>query len=236
MIASSIHHAHVALNGAARIGVLEKAATSRYELPERLFRARIPSFGGWAQGPQGRRFAFPVRQPAFSRHPIGVVVATSPRREGKRTMQDEITKSDEARFWSRVEVFSDDRCWIWNGSLPRGADSYGRFNGEPAHRFAYRLFHGQIADGLVIRHKCDNRRCVNPHHLETGTHADNMADAVERKRMASGARHPKTKLTAEQVAEIRESSERGIELARRFGVSESTISYIRSGRSWKAAA
>lgn len=138
-----------------------------------------------------------------------------------------------AQFWSRVSVHSQDRCWIWNGATPKGEHGYGRFNGEYAHRIAYRMSNGEIPEGMIVRHQCDNRRCVNPAHLLVGTAADNTGDAIQRNRLASGSRHGRTRLTDEQVAEIRSSSEKGRELAQRMGVSESTISYIRSGRSWK---
>ena len=32
--------------------------------------------------------------------------------------------------------------------------------------------------GLVVRHACDNARCVNPKHLLIGTHSDNAIDSV----------------------------------------------------------
>ena len=61
-----------------------------------------------------------------------------------------------------------------------------RMNGEnvSASRYVYSMIHGKIEDGMVIRHKCDNPKCINPLHLEIGTHADNMKDRDERGRGA----------------------------------------------------
>ena len=49
-----------------------------------------------------------------------------------------------------------------------------------AHRVAWEEVHGPIPDGLVVRHKCDNRACINVDHLELGTHKDNRHDAARR--------------------------------------------------------
>ena len=52
-----------------------------------------------------------------------------------------------------------------------------------AHRVAWEQANGQpIPPGMVVRHACDNPPCVNPLHLQLGTHADNVRDTHERGR------------------------------------------------------
>ena len=69
-------------------------------------------------------------------------------------------------------------CHIWKGHL--AVTGYGRvyYNRRLwlAHRLAWTLKNGPIPDGMVICHRCNVRRCVNPDHLALGTRADNNAD------------------------------------------------------------
>jgi HNH endonuclease len=68
-------------------------------------------------------------------------------------------------------------CHIWHGPLKRG---YGRLQylgrSWRAHRLALSLKHGPIPDGMILCHRCNVKRCVNPDHLALGTRADNNAD------------------------------------------------------------
>lgn len=126
-------------------------------------------------------------------------------------------------------------CIAWQGAI-RNSKGYGQITVKGrkylAHRVVYEKAHGPLPAGLVVRHRCDNPRCVNPEHLEVGTQADNMADCAKRGRQFSV-------LTAEQVVFIRNNYKPrcpefgGTALARRFGVSPATVSMALNRRNWK---
>lgn len=91
-------------------------------------------------------------------------------------------------------------CWLWL-KCTVGEGRYGRLScdGIPrqAHIASWEAKNGRrVPTGLLVRHKCDVSLCVNPDHLETGTHADNMRDRNARGRTARGARHGHSKLRA----------------------------------------
>lgn len=145
-------------------------------------------------------------------------------------MEHEDVAVREHRFWSKVDKTGD--CWVWTGK--RNGSGYGMFwvppREERAHRVSILLRDGELDAEAVVLHLCDNPACVNPEHLEVGTQADNLRDCREKGRHAFGEQHGHAKLTDDQVMEIRRSSERQIDLARRFGVSKTTICNIRAGR------
>lgn len=102
------------------------------------------------------------------------------------------------------------------------------------HRYSYEKHNGPVPEGLVVRHRCDNRRCWNPAHLEVGTHADNTQDMLDRGRCqpARGVYNGQAKLSNDQVREIYSSSASVRELAKLFGVHEVQVRRIRSGQAW----
>lgn len=85
-----------------------------------------------------------------------------------------INATAEERFWHRVE--KTDGCWNWTG--PLNEKGYGILADEGkhtvrAHRFAFELLVGPIPEGLHLDHKCKNKRCVRPDHLEPVTLQEN---------------------------------------------------------------
>jgi len=75
-------------------------------------------------------------------------------------------------------------CWIYTGY--KNECGYGRFRvaGKKtlAHRFSYEMRVGNIPDGMLVLHTCDNPACIKPEHLYLGKDKDNAGDMVDRKR------------------------------------------------------
>ena len=146
----------------------------------------------------------------------------------------------EERFWRYVNKKGPDDCWNWLGS---GVDGYGsiglggRKAGKVlAHRVSWEIHNGKIPDsedyhGVVVRHRCNNRACVNPNHLKLGTQADNVQDMWVNK----GGRRGNARLTESQIAAIKSDPRSSRQLAPIYGVSDAHIRAIRSGRTWKTS-
>jgi len=143
------------------------------------------------------------------------------------------------KTWSFVEACVTEKttaCILWKFALNR--DGYGvtwrNRKSVQAHFAVCTLAHGQRKSAdLEARHLCGNRACVNPAHLAWGTCAENQEDRRRHGTLPLGETVYCAKLTDSQVRVIRSSSETGLQLARRFGVTPSTISSIRCGHTWK---
>lgn len=148
------------------------------------------------------------------------------------------------RFWTHVDRSAGPNgCWRWLGWIDHygygrftAKDADGKWGSEKAYRWIYTEAVGPISPGSHLDHmchqrdschggtSCPHRACVNPRHLREVSPVTNIR------------RGAAAKLTYEQAQEIRrrrESGERGVDLAREFGVSKSNISFITTGATWK---
>lgn len=115
-----------------------------------------------------------------------------------------------------------DECWEWQAA--KDGHGYGAISADgarrtlQAHRVSYELANGLIPAGMHVLHRCDNPSCVNPGHLFTGTHADNMRDMGAKGRLT----HRK-KLTVDEVRAICEPTGSTRAIARKVGVSADSV-------------
>ena len=107
--------------------------------------------------------------------------------------------SRKCKVLNRIKIVNG--CWEWQGKI--NESGYGSFQEREkgkkkdlrAHRESYRIFIGDIPQGLYVLHKCDNPACCNPDHLFLGTHSDNMQDMLKkgRENYPRGKNHYKIK-------------------------------------------
>lgn len=145
------------------------------------------------------------------------------------------------RFESHIMPEPNTGCWLWNSALLKYG-GYGLFGYNRkmlrAHRVSYEIYVGPIPKGLFVCHTCDQRSCVNPHHLFIGTHLENMADMRKKNRAArqTGEKHGKTKISSVDVAFIREmyalKKMSYAELGKKFNLSISGVRHIAQGKRW----
>lgn len=101
------------------------------------------------------------------------------------------------------------------------------------HRTLYQERTGKTLPAkIVVRHTCDDRRCINQDHLVEGSHAENTQDMVERGRLRFqfGERHSHAELTNAQVEEVIASTGTQTEIAEQFGIHQSTVSRLKNGK------
>jgi hypothetical protein len=131
------------------------------------------------------------------------------------------------RFWAKVERRGFNDCWPWLGCTTATGYGVTSLAGRTvtAHRKAYVLAHG-ATDAACICHTCDNPPCCNPAHLWAGSVLENMRDKIGKGRAHFAP------LTEAQARRAKFGTEKICDLAREFGVSETAVSFIRSGRRW----
>lgn len=120
-----------------------------------------------------------------------------------------INASVSERMMKYTSVGGEGECWVWNGYRDR--QGYGMLkvfvNGAFSHRKAsqisYIMSFGAIPTGKLVCHTCDNKSCVNPAHLYAGSASDNIRDRMVRQGMNRGEHLAWSKITENDVREIR---------------------------------
>lgn len=96
-------------------------------------------------------------------------------------------------FVSKIKIDFETGCFNWTAQkCPQGYGKYKRIKGiQLAHRASYKLFKGDIPEGMCVLHKCDNPSCINPDHLFIGDWDVNNKDRAAKGRTVT----PTTNLT-----------------------------------------
>ena len=121
-------------------------------------------------------------------------------------------------------------CWLW--TYHTNSKGYGvvKVNKKDckAHRISFQEFVGDIPDGAIVMHTCDNPSCVNPRHLRIGTYSDNTRDMYLKNRF------PLQKINAEVANKIYEDCKlmKQKDVAEKYGVGFRTVSAIATGKTW----
>jgi hypothetical protein len=159
-------------------------------------------------------------------------------RRGERWIILATAESEEDDFFRRAVRFKIQRkeglSECWETQRERQVISF-RNKKIVASRIAFTLSKGEIPDNMVVRHVCDNSKCINPEHLELGTHTDNMRDRDVRGRTCKGESHHASKLTADtarQVYELKGVRSCG-DVANQFGISKNVVCRIWKKELWK---
>lgn len=151
-------------------------------------------------------------------------------------------KTLEQRFLEKVNMLGESDCWNWEGACY--SNGYGQIaialgakckrKNLLAHRVSYTLYCGEIPDGMVICHTCDNPRCVNPNHLFLGTQQENLADMTSKGRRKYPVDFGGSNriLNEDSVLEILLSGDTSASLSRKYGVTDAAIRAVRNGITW----
>jgi hypothetical protein len=102
-------------------------------------------------------------------------------------MKKEITNEEiQTYIKKRITVNPNSGCWEWNlmkrkgyGAVDYETRAFMFCKTELVHRISYNVFNAPVTPSEVIRHRCNNKSCCNPEHLEPGTQVQNMADRTE---------------------------------------------------------
>lgn len=113
-----------------------------------------------------------------------------------------------------------EKCWPWTASINK-SDGRPYFTAEGVKKAAYvwakELHSGELAEGRMGLHSCDNKVCCNPYHLTWGTHQENMDEMKERER------HGMPRIVIEAWIKMRSAGKTLQEIGDAYGVSAEAV-------------
>lgn len=156
-----------------------------------------------------------------------------------KVLSDYLGEKRAEKFTNSVEL-KENECIEWTAG--KSSDGYGSFyvnnKLEKTHRITARCFIRPAKDDEIVCHSCDNTKCLNPDHLFYGTYKDNNQDRAKkgRNRNQNGNKNNMSKLTENQIGEIKHKLNEGKllqrEIAEQYGVTQVLISKIKLGKLW----
>jgi|15BtaG_2_1085339.scaffolds.fasta_scaffold15740_2 hypothetical protein len=132
---------------------------------------------------------------------------------------------------NNLEPLGETGCLTIPGKKPY-RDGYLYISGKLAHRVSYFLHTEEWPLGLVIRHRCNNKTCVNPEHLLVGSTKDNMEDwkksegykkAMKKREGVANNRKSQLEPYLEDILEMRRKGMKYREIAPLYGVKDSSV-------------
>jgi len=124
-----------------------------------------------------------------------------------------------------------EKCFEWLGA--KNSNGYGSISVNRkiwgVHRFVWTSFNGEIPEGLMVLHRCDNPPCVRLTHLFLGTSSDNVKDCLRK------GRAKPVKLSYTKAHEIRllwRNGKTQTRIAEIYGVSIATVCAIVNEKTW----
>lgn len=147
----------------------------------------------------------------------------------------------------KARTIEEGDCWLWQGYIQNGTPQVIHYRKDKKGMYSVRRLLRELQIGKVMPdghygNTCGNPKCVSPDHTLWKTTKSHMRDMANRrthgpvdsmKKRQARIDRGLTKLDMEKAQAIRNSNEPGRVLAAQYGVHESMIKRIRTGRVWK---